>query len=93
MQKEEQIEIKDIIKTIQNYLNYFNKKKYFILLFSLAFAMLISYINKKSEDSFTANLTFIIEEDSAGNPLSSMSNIASSFGVNIGGTNQSILVT
>ena len=79
--QEDQIEAKDLIKKIQNYLNYFYIKKYFILLFSLAFAMLISLINEIRDETFTANLTFIVEEEGPANSLGSMSSIASQFGI------------
>ena len=88
--QENQIEAKDLIKKIQNYLNYFYIKKYFILLFSLAFAMLISLINEIRDETFTANLTFIVEEEGPVNSLGSMSSIASQFGLNIGSTSQTI---
>ena len=88
--QEDQIEAKDLIKKIQNYLNYFYIKKYFILLFSLAFAMLISLINEIRDETFTANLTFIVEEEGPVNSLGSMSSIASQFGLNIGSTSQTI---
>ena len=88
--QEDQIEARDLIKKIQNYLNYFYIKKYFILLFSLAFAMLISLINEIRDETFTANLTFIVEEEGPANSLGSMSSIASQFGLNIGSTSQTI---
>ena len=90
MHKEEQIEIKELIEKFKYYSNYFYNKKYFILLFSLAFAILISFINETRDDTFTANLTFIVEEESFSESLGAMSSIASQFGLNVGSKSQSI---
>lgn len=86
-QENDEIRLKDIILKLVFFKNLLLKNWLVILAFVLLFSLLgVSYsLSKKT--TYTADLTFVVDEQQEGhNPLSSMAGgIASQFGFNIGG--------
>jgi len=88
MIEKEEVSIKDILLNINEFKNELFLKKYKISVFSILFVCSILFVISSKEKTYTAELTFVVEEENVASPLSSMSGIASQFGFDVfgGGT-------
>ena len=88
MIEKEEVSIKDILLNINEFKNELFLKKYKISVFSILFVCAILFVISSKEKTYTAELTFVVEEENVASPLSSMSGIASQFGFDVfgGGT-------
>lgn len=78
------IKIKDILLKFVEYKFYIYRKKYIILLFSLfCSAIGLSYVFF-SEDTYNAELTFVVEADNGIPSSSALSGFANQFGIDFG---------
>ena len=85
-QYNDEIQLKDILIKFSEYKKEIWKKKGKIILFSFLFFVLGVTIAFLSTTRYKANLTFVVEDATGGNPLGPMTGIASQFGFNLGGT-------
>jgi uncharacterized protein involved in exopolysaccharide biosynthesis len=82
----DEIQLKDILIKLSDYKAYLFKNKFRIIGFSFLFVVLGVVYAFVSDTKYTADLTFVVEEESSGGSLGSMSGIASQFGFDIGGS-------
>ena len=84
-----EIKLRDILLYIRDYFNYIFIKRYYILLCVLSFMILGLYFNFNSDAKYKAELKFVVDDKSSAG-LSSMSSLASDFGINFGSSNGNI---
>ena len=82
----DEIQLKDILIKLSDYKAYLFKNKFIIIGFSFLFVVLGVVYAFVSDTKYTADLTFVVEEESSGGSLGAMSGIASQFGFDIGGS-------
>ena len=84
----EEIQLKDIIFLIKDYIIELYNKKFKIIIFCFLIMGLVFFVSANKEPNYKAELTFVVEDDKVSNPISSMSGIASQFGFDalVGGT-------
>ena len=82
----DEVQLKDILIKLSDYKAYLFKNKFRIIGFSFLFVALGVVYAFVSDTKYTADLTFVVEEESSGGSLGSMSGIASQFGFDIGGS-------
>jgi uncharacterized protein involved in exopolysaccharide biosynthesis len=82
----DEIQLKDILIKLSDYKAYLFKNKFRIIGFSFLFVVLGVVYAFVSDTKYTADLTFVVEEEGSGGSLGSMSGIASQFGFDIGGS-------
>jgi uncharacterized protein involved in exopolysaccharide biosynthesis len=81
----DEIQLKDILIKLSDYKAYLFKKKFAIITLSLAFCILGVLVVVTSDKKYNAELTFVVEDPTAGGGLGAMSGIASQFGFDLGG--------
>ena len=88
MIEKEVVSIKEILLNINEFKNELFLKKYKISTFTILFVCCVLLFFSSKEKTYTAELTFVVEEENVASPLSSMSGIASQFGFDVfgGGT-------
>ncbi len=85
-----EIQIKDILIKLSNYKAYLFSKKFTIIFISGIFFVLGVAFELLSEKEYTAELTFVVENNQqAGGSFGSMSGLASQFGFDISGSSSS----
>jgi uncharacterized protein involved in exopolysaccharide biosynthesis len=85
-----EIQIKDILIKLSEYKTYLLKKKFTIIAVSGLFFVLGIVFSISSDKKYTAELTFVVEDQQqGGGALASMTGIASQFGFDIGGSSSS----
>ena len=82
----DEIQLKDILLKLSDYKAYLFKNKFRIIRFSFLFVVLGVVYAFVSDTKYTAELTFVVEEEGSGGSLGAMSGIASQFGFDIGGS-------
>ena len=82
----DEIQLKDILIKLSDYKAYLFKNKFIIIGFSFLFVVLGVVYAFVSDTKYTADLTFVVEEEGSGGSLGAMSGIASQFGFDIGGS-------
>ena len=84
----EEIQLKDIIFLIKDYIIELYNKKFKIIIFCFLIMGLVFFVSANKEPNYKAELTFVVEDEKVANPISSMSGIASQFGFDalVGGT-------
>ena len=89
MSNTEEATLKDVIISIRDYTRELKKK--FILISTVLIISIISGLvySSNQKDKFEAVLSFIVEGQSEGNNLSSISGMASQFGLDLGGSSSS----
>jgi len=85
MKNNEKTSSKEIIVTILDYKNELKKRILLILSVAIIFSLIGFGFSKLQEDKYTAVLSFIVEEQSEGTNLSSLSGMASLVGIDMGG--------
>ena len=85
----DEIELKDILMSLSEYRVLLLKKKFYIIICSFLFLLFGLAYSFVSESEYNADLTFIVEQESGGVSLGSVSGLASQFGFDIGGTESS----
>ncbi len=85
----DEIELKDILIGFSDYRYFLFKKKFYIIIFSAIFSLFGLLYAFISDSEYHADLTFVVEKDTGGISLGSMSGIASQFGFDIGGNESS----
>lgn len=88
-QYNDEIQLKDILTKLSEYKQELWSKKGKIILFSFLFFALGVAVAIFSTKSYKAELTFVVEDAKGGNPLGTMSGIASQFGFDLGGNSSS----
>jgi uncharacterized protein involved in exopolysaccharide biosynthesis len=88
-QYNDEIQLKDILIKLSEYKTYLLMKKVIILSVSFLFFVIGVVIAFSTETKYNAELTFVVEEESRGSSLGSMSGIASQFGFDLGGNSSS----
>ena len=84
-QYNDEIQLRDILIKFSDYKSYLFKKKSIIITLSVIFFVLGFIFSLANDKKYTANLTFVVEDQQNGNPLGAMSGMASQFGFNIEG--------
>ena len=82
----DEVQLKDILIKLSDYKAYLFKNKFRIIRFSFLFVVLGVVYAFVSDTKYTADLTFVVEEEGSGGSLGAMSGIASQFGFDIGGS-------
>lgn len=79
--------LKDVVISVRDYMSELKKKIF--LIFSIVFLFLILgyFYSISTNDKYVATVSFIVEENSEGFNISSLSGMASQFGFDIGGGN------
>ena len=85
-QYNDEIQLKDILIKLSEYKTYLFNKKFTIIFVSGLFFVLGIVIVISSDSKYTAELTFVVEDQQQGSALGSMTGIASQFGFDIGGS-------
>ena len=85
----DEIQLKDILINLSEYKQELWSKKGKIILFSFLFFALGFAVAIFSTKSYKAELTFVVEDPKAVNPLGSMPGIAAQFGFDLGGNSSS----
>ena len=89
-QYNDEVQLKDILIKLAEYKAYFFSKKFIIITVSVLFFVLGIVFAISSDKKYTAELTFVVEDQQqGGGALGSMSGIASQFGFDIGGSSSS----
>jgi len=89
-QYNDEIQLKDILIKLSEYKTELWNKKGKIVLFSFLFFVFGILVAFNSTSEYKADLTFVVEDASSGNPsLGSLSGVASQFGFDLGGANSS----
>ena len=86
---QEETSLRDIIITISDYKKEIAGKLIYIFVFVLLFSTLSATYSYFKKDSYSAVLSFIVEDQSSSSTLSAYSGIASQFGMDLGGINSS----
>ena len=81
--------LKDLIITIRDYIKELQKKIF--LIFSLVFLFLIIgyFYSLSKHDNYIGTISFIVEDNTEGLNISSISSMASQFGFDLGGNSNS----
>ena len=83
----DEIQLKDILIKLSEYKTYLFNKKFTIIAVSVLFFVLGIVFAISSDSKYTAELTFVVEDQQqGGGSLGSMTGIASQFGFDIGGS-------
>ena len=86
-QYNDEIQLKDILIKLSEYKTYLFNKKFTIIAVSVLFFVLGIVFAISSDSKYTAELTFVVEDQQqGGGSLGSMTGIASQFGFDIGGS-------
>ena len=85
----EEVSVKDVLLNINEFKKELFLKKYKISIFSILFVGFVLFFFLSQEKTYTAELTFVVEEENVSSQLSSMSGIASQFGFDVGGVGSS----
>ena len=85
----DEIQLKDILIKLSEYKEYLLKKKATIFAFSFLLFVVGIIFAIQSRPEYTAQLTFVVEDEQKGSSLGGMSGIASQFGFDIGGQESS----
>ena len=91
MKNNDETSFKDIIVTISDYKNELKKRILLILSVAIIFSLIGFGFSKFKENKYTAVLSFIVDGQSEGTNLSSISGMASQFGIDLGGNPSSSL--
>lgn len=83
---QDELSLKEIVIIVKNNFNYLRQKKMLILAFIIAGAILGSIIALKNKAVYIATLTFALEDSGSSGGLGSALGLASSFGVDVGGS-------
>ena len=81
----DEIQLKDILIKLSEYKAFLLTKKFAVIFSSFLFCVMGFLYASFSEKTYNADLTFIVESESGGSALGSMSGIASQFGFDLGG--------
>jgi len=89
-QYNDEIQLKDILIKLTDYKTYLFSKKFRIITISAFFFVLGIVFAISSDEKYTAELTFVVEDQQqGGGALGAMSGMASQFGFDIGGSSSS----
>jgi len=89
MSNTEEATLKDVIMSIRDYKNEL-KEKFILISIVLIISIILGLVYSNSQkDKFEAVLSFIVEDQSEGSNLSSISGMASQFGFDLGGSSSS----
>lgn len=80
----DEIELKEILISLSEYIKLLLKKKFSIIIFSFLFLLFGLAYSFVSESEYNADLTFIIEQDAGGISLGGLTGIAGQFGLDMG---------
>jgi hypothetical protein len=80
------ITLKDVIVLINRIWNVLLFNRGYILVFTLIFAIFGYFIAHFDDETFDAEVTFVIEDNEASSPLGGLGGLASQFGVDLGGS-------
>lgn len=81
----EEISLKDLIISFQDWVRYLWSKWWFILLFGILGAVLGFIYAALKKPVYTASTTFVLDAGDQGSGLSAYAGLASSFGIDLGG--------
>lgn len=84
-QKDKEIYLVDVLRSISEYKEYLFHKKIHIFLVTSIFTISFFFFSKLLDDTYNAKLTFIVEDENSSNAFSGISGIANSFGFDLGG--------
>ena len=79
-----EIKFKDLLLKFVEYKSYIYKKKYIIFLVSSIFSLIGLFYVFFSDDSYNAELTFVVEADNGIPSSSALSGFANQFGIDFG---------
>jgi len=91
MKNNEKTSSKEIIVTILDYKNELKKRILLILSVAIIFSLIGFGFSKSQENQYTAVVSFIVDSQSKGPNLSSISGMANQFGIDLGGNSSSSL--
>ena len=80
------ITLKDVVVLINRIWNVFHVNKGYILVFTLIFAFFGYFIAHFDDQTYDAEITFVIEDNETSSPLGGLGGLASQFGVDLGGS-------
>jgi len=80
---------KNIIVTVLDYKNEFKKRLLLIISIAIIFSLIGFGFSKLQEDKYKSVLSFIVDDQSEGTNLSSISGMASQFGIDLGNASSS----
>jgi len=83
MSENKEIELKDILFSLKEIKQEILSKSVKIILFTLFFVSIFAVINFFQESKYQAELSFVVEDKQKSTPLSSVSGIASQFGLDL----------